>query len=253
MWFLLGDFLQTLPVEAVSCIELFVGCIFMLLLTYFWEFSGICVYIALATIVANIEVLKGVKFALSNNPIALGNVVFGTVSIAIAVATEKYGSKQAKSCVWLGFFAIMMFAVFMLFAVGYKPLKPLTGDMSYLAFNHYYIKKLFTPSIGVAIASLIAFLVSGRVEVFLLSAMKSLFRSTAKSDIVRMLIASNVAICVDLFLMNYMAWMLFVNHDIGFRSLFSTYIFSSYIFRALTSLATYPMVSIAKVCHRRNS
>lgn len=244
----LYSFLQTVPVELVSVLELLFGCVVMIAMICLWQWPGACAYIAVATIVANIEVLKGARFDLFHEVVALGNVTFGTVTIAVALVNEIYGQKQAKQCISIGFATMLTFSIFMVFAIGYKPVKPLylPYEMAYLGVNHGHIKQLFMYSLDIACASLISFFVSGRIEIFMLSGLKVIIQPGPRHDIIRMYIASFVAICADLFMMNYMAWILLPGRHISLSELFNTYIFASLVFRALAAMVTYPALFVAR-------
>jgi len=76
----------------------------------FFNKTGIYAWIALATVIANIEVVKCVDiFGL---PLTLGNVTYGSIFLASDILNEKYGREKAQKGVFLGFFALLILTVF---------------------------------------------------------------------------------------------------------------------------------------------
>ena len=58
--------------------------------------SGLIVYSAIATITANIQVVKLTQYTLVNDPVALGTVVFATTFAVDNILTEYYGKNVAQ-------------------------------------------------------------------------------------------------------------------------------------------------------------
>ena len=59
-------------------------------------------WIALATVIANIEVVKCVD--IFGMPLTLGNITYGSIFLATDILSEKYGIKSAKKGIFIGFF-----------------------------------------------------------------------------------------------------------------------------------------------------
>ena len=57
---------------------------------------GLYIYSAIAIIVANIQVLKLVKFSFFSEPIALGTVLFASTFLCTDILAEYYGAKKAR-------------------------------------------------------------------------------------------------------------------------------------------------------------
>ena len=65
----------------------------------------IFVWIGFATVCANLQVVKTVElFGLTAT---LGNIMYGTVFFATDVLNEKYGPREARKAVWLGFSTLL--------------------------------------------------------------------------------------------------------------------------------------------------
>ena len=76
---------------------------FILMVLMFRAFGkqGLIVWIAIGTIIANIQVIKTIHiFGISAT---LGNVMFASIYLATDILNDIYGRKIAKRAVWLGF------------------------------------------------------------------------------------------------------------------------------------------------------
>lgn len=116
----------------------------------FWGKTGLYCWIAMATIIANIEVVKTVSlFGLAST---LGNVVYGTTFLATDILSENHGRKDAHRAVGIGFFSMMVFTVLMQLTLLFRP------DAS--DFAAPAMATLFSLLPRLTIASLTAYLVS---------------------------------------------------------------------------------------------
>ena len=70
---------------------------------------GIFCWIAMATIIANVEVLKCVD--IFNMALTLGNVTYGSIFLATDILNEKYGVQEARKSIYIGFFALLVFTL----------------------------------------------------------------------------------------------------------------------------------------------
>lgn len=129
--------------------------------------TGIYAWIALATVIANTEVVKCVDiFGL---PLTLGNVTYGSIFLATDILNEKYGRKKAQKGVFLGFFSLMIFTVFTQIDLLYIP--------SINDFAHDAMKVLFALTPRICVGSMIAYLVSNTMDVFLYKKIRDMFPS----------------------------------------------------------------------------
>ena len=83
---------------------LIVNFIIVLAVYRFMGKTGLFVWMAIASILANIQVLKLVDFFGWN--ITLGNVLYGTSFLATDIISENYSKELAHKSVWVGFFAV---------------------------------------------------------------------------------------------------------------------------------------------------
>ena len=71
--------------------------------------TGLFVWVAISTIIANIEATKCIEmFGIS---VTLGNVVYSTVFLATDILSEIYGGQEARKAVKIGFFSMLIFTL----------------------------------------------------------------------------------------------------------------------------------------------
>ena len=116
---------------------LIVNFIIVLAVYRFMGKTGLFVWMAIASILANIQVLKLVDFFGWN--ITLGNVLYGTSFLATDIISENYSKELAHKSVWVGFFAMISMII---------------------------LKAIFTVIPRVSLASLVAYLISQNHDVW---------------------------------------------------------------------------------------
>jgi len=147
-----------MPNELLFLISLFV-CFFGVLFSYkLFGKIGLFIWIGLSTIIANIEVLVVVDmFGLT---CALGNVVYGSCFLITDILNEKHGKAEALKAVWIGFFTMLVFTVLiqltLLFTVNQAQ-----------DFSSEAMHTLFDIMPRICIVSLIAYLISNTIDVYL--------------------------------------------------------------------------------------
>lgn len=118
---------------------------------------GMWIWMAIATIVANIEVAKCVDiFGLA---VTLGNVIYGSTFLSTDILSENHSHEDAKKSVYIGFFFLL--ASTLLFQVSLRFI-PNESD-----FASESMKTLFSLVPRFAVASTVCFFISNRIDVFL--------------------------------------------------------------------------------------
>lgn len=111
---------------------------------------GLFVWIPIATITANLQVLKTIElFGLTAT---LGNIVYATTFLVTDILSENYGRKDAKRAVGIGFVSLVALVVLMNVALLFEP------DASDFAQPH--LSAIFTILPRITAASFVAYLVS---------------------------------------------------------------------------------------------
>ncbi len=85
--------------------------------------TGLFAWIAMGTILANIQVTKSINFQVGDFIIAatLGNIMYGTLFLVTDALGEKYSRQDAKKAVQIGFFSLISTIVIMQVALLFTP------------------------------------------------------------------------------------------------------------------------------------
>lgn len=130
---------------------------------------GLIMWIPVSVIVANIQVIQTVElFGLAAT---LGNVVYATSFLVTDILSENYGKKEAKKAVWIGFFSLISMTVLMNLSLYFIPLE---GD-EFAVISHEATGTIFKLMPRIALASLLAYLLSQRHDVWAFHMWKNRF------------------------------------------------------------------------------
>ena len=117
--------------------------------------TGLFVWIAVASIIANIQVNKSI--ALIGLTATLGNSIYGSIFLATDILNEKYGAKEANRSVVFGFSSSIVMLVTMSLSLLFIP-----------SVNDYAqdsLITLFNPAIRIVLGSLLAYLVAQFLDI----------------------------------------------------------------------------------------
>ncbi|GGI42206.1 queuosine precursor transporter [Mammaliicoccus stepanovicii] len=141
--------------------------ILMLLLYRFFGKTGLFVWVAIGTIIANIQVIKTVElFSVSAT---LGNVMFASIYLATDILNDIYGRKQAKKAVWLGFSSVIVMVILLQCSLMFIPAQE---DISQKALD-----TIFGIVPRIALGSIIAYIIGQHLDVYLFTLIKKTFSS----------------------------------------------------------------------------
>lgn len=121
---------------------------------------GLIMWMPIATIIANIQVVQTVE--LFGFSATLGNVVYATSFLVTDILSENYGKKEAGKAVWIGFFSLITMTLLMNLTLLYRPL----GGDEFAAETYHAFKTIFSLMPRIALASLAAYLISQRHDVW---------------------------------------------------------------------------------------
>lgn len=128
---------------------------------------GLFVWIAIATIICNIQTIKLIEiFGLETN---LGTILYGSTFLATDIINEKYGEKSAKKTICLGFIVMVFMTILMTLALVYVPSK---SD-----FSNESLTLIFTFNIRITIASICGFAISQFTDTILYNKFKTKFNA----------------------------------------------------------------------------
>ncbi|MBN1599732.1 MAG: queuosine precursor transporter [Bacteroidales bacterium] len=145
--------------------------IFVLLAYKFFGKNGLFIWIPVATIVANIQVIQTIE--LFGMVATLGNIVYASSFLVTDILSEIYGRKEANRAVWIGFFSLIIMTVLMNIALLFKPLEG--DDFSQVTYKS--LNTIFSLMPRIVVASLTAYLVSQRHDVWAYHFWKNKFPS----------------------------------------------------------------------------
>ncbi len=128
---------------------------FLIILGFrFFGKSGLYMWIPIATIVANIQVIQTIElFGFAST---LGNIVYAGSFLITDILSEVYGKKEARKAVWIGFFSVITMTILMNLSLLFTPLE---GD-SLAEKSHESLNFIFSLMPRIVFASLAAYLTS---------------------------------------------------------------------------------------------
>jgi uncharacterized integral membrane protein (TIGR00697 family) len=156
--------LELLSPEVLLALGFFTCIAFILLAFRFFGALGLVCYSVLAVTIANMQVLKLGAFSYINEPVALGTVMFTTLFTTSDLITEHYGADLAKKTIYLTFLMQIFVILSMVLVIAH----PEAGNQK--TSIQVALEALFTPSLRLLIASLIAFIISQHIDICIFSA-----------------------------------------------------------------------------------
>lgn len=111
---------------------------------------GLFLWIPIAIIIANIQVLKTIE--LFGITATLGNIVYASSFLITDILSENYGKKDARKAVYIGFGALIVMTILMNLALFFRP--------SSEDFAQESLVTLFSIMPRIAIGSLTAYMIS---------------------------------------------------------------------------------------------
>ena len=192
--------------------------------------TGIYAWVALATVIANIEVVKCVDiFGL---PLTLGNVTYGSIFLATDILNEKYGREKAQKGVFLGFFSLLVLTLFTQIDLLYIP--------SSNDFAQGAMQTIFALTPRICLGSMLAYLVSNTMDVFLYKKIRDILPSD-KFLWVRNNTATMTSQLVDTTLFTFIAFFGVFPLSIVLKLCFTTY-----VLKLIIAVCDTPFLYLAK-------
>ena len=215
----------------------------MTLFSYrFFGKSGLYCLSAIATILANIEVLLLIRaFGMEQT---LGNVLFAVTFLITDILSECEGKKEANKAVWIGMFTSLFF---LLLSQSWLLYIPAESDWAMGA-----IREIFSSTPRMLISSFTVYAVSQMFDVWLYHRWWA-FTEKKTGDRRRFLWLRNNGSTLISQLLNTLLFTLFAfygTYDVGtLLSIFA----SSYVIYIFTSLLDTPVLYLARRVHEKHS
>lgn len=207
-----------------------------ILLAYrFFGKIGLYIWIPIATIIANVQVLKTVDiFTITAT---LGNIVYASSFLVTDILSENYGKKDAAKAVKIGFFTLISMTVIMYVALKFIP--------SSEDFAHESLVTIFGIMPRIALASLTAYVVSQTHDIWMYNLIKRKFPAE-RFIWLRNNGSTMVSQFIDTILFTFIA----------FTGVFPWHVFweifwTTYLLKWVVAAADTPFIYIASYWHRK--
>ena len=244
--------LQSLSPDAVLPLMILLAFGGILVMLRAFGSAGLYVFIAIAIIAANIQVQKVIQFGFYLEPVALGTVLFSSSYLATDILNEYFGARAARRGVMVGFAASIFWLLVMLLTVGYAPLTPEQAgeNFSWALGTHDHIAALFTPYPAILGASIIAYLCSQFLDVWLFAKLRQ--ATDGKKLWLRNNISTALSGLFDNIVFSTLAFMVFAHDPVPCDVLIWVFILGTYGLRLVIALLDTPFMYLAKHCLPRD-
>lgn len=246
------SYLNGLAPEWVWLLQLvFCGASILILFRFFGK-VGLYVYIAIALIGANIQVIKLTQFGFFPEPIALGTILFITTYLCTDILSEHYGYDAAKRGVWIGFFVQIVFLGIIFITLGFQPLTPEQAGIAnqWAVGKHEDIQSIFMHQFSLYIAGYTAYLISQHLDVWLYNFLK--WATHEKYLWVRNNASTMISSFIDNAIFSILAWKILSPHPMSWHTVIFSYILGVYIIRFFVALFDTPFIYLARYAKPKN-
>jgi len=132
----------------------------LILLSYrFFGKMGLFIWVPIAGIVANIQVIQTIE--LFGFTATLGNIVYASSFLVTDILSENYGKKEANKAIWIGFFSLITMTILMNLALLFEP-----TPEEFSLTTYESIKTIFSFMPRIVLASLVAYIVSQKHDIW---------------------------------------------------------------------------------------
>tara|TARA_B100001123_G_C15187813_1_gene978040 strand:- start:511 stop:1290 length:780 start_codon:yes stop_codon:yes gene_type:complete len=206
----------------------------ILIFLKFFGAAGLYIFSVIAIIVANIQLLKLVKFSFFLDPIPLGTVLFASTFLCTDILTEHYGPIKARKNVLIGFSGFLLMTLLMLFTLGFSPVDIKIQNT---------LSSIFLPLPIFFAASMIAYLSSQFFDIWFFSTISNL---TNKRFLwLRNNVSTIFSSLLDNIVFSIFAWFIFNPNPKDFYTIL-IYIFGTYILRIMIAIIDTPFLYLSK-------
>ena len=209
----------------------------LFLLCYrFFGRQGLFAWIGLATVLANIQVVKTIElpglWLMSGIVMTLGNTIYASISMTVDLLNEKYGAADARRAVWIGFFSLCATTIIMQLVLAFEPHE---SD-----FAQESLATIFGLMPRIAAGSLCAYFISQFLDVRLFGYLRRKFANPNQFWI-RVNVSTGVSQFIDSVVFCTIAFAGVFAFDVWVQILLTTY-----IFKFVISVAATPVLYMAR-------
>ncbi|AKS67126.1 membrane protein [Staphylococcus schleiferi] len=221
--------------EWLGLVAFLVTFILMVLMFRLFGKAGLYAWVAIGTIIANIQVLKTVDIFMISA--TLGNIMFASIYLATDVLNDIYGRKVAKRAVWLGFSSTLVMIIVMQISLAFQPSD---ADMAQNA-----LKSIFDVVPRIAFASIIAYIIGQHIDVFVFNVIKRIFKSD-RTFFIRAYGSTTLSSIFDTALFVFIAFYGSLPNPVIFEIFITTY-----LLKLLSTILNVPFGYWAKSLYRK--
>ncbi len=185
------------------------------------------VWIAIAAILANVQVLKTVE--LFGKVSTLGNIIYGTSFLATDILNEKYGKRDAVIGVYLGLFTLIATAILMTISLKFIP-----HESDFIQESLVNIFKIIP---RITVASIVAYFLSQLHDTW----SYDLLKRNGSKLFIRNNVSTLISQAIDTLVFCFIAfWGVFELH------IFIDIMLTTYVLKLLVAVLDTPFLYIAK-------
>ncbi len=203
--------------------------------------AGIWGFCSIATIVANIQVLKVIELDGFMHPVPMGVFIFSTTFLASNLLNEYFGAAAARKGILISFATMLMFTFLMNIAIYTQPIT----DPNALSI-HEAMQVLFMPLPGIFLASIIAYLSSQFLNTYLFQWVRK--KTNSRFLWCRSLFATSLSITWDTTIFSLLAWRLFAAEPLPWEVVLWTYMLGSILLQLFLQSLNTPLMYMAQRC-----
>ena len=244
-FFNLSVSLNNTPVLTIWLFQI-LFCYFSILFALkFFGKIGIYVYVSIAIIIANIQVLKVIEFPFFPEPMALGTILFISIFLCTDILNEYFDKKSATKCIYLGISAYLFSTILMFLTISLKPIDPSIHEAWAWSFDmHRAIETIFLPQFPIIVSSICAFFLSQKIDIYIFSYLKDKIGS--KKLWLRNNFSTIISQFVDNLIFSVLAFNLLSSNPVPIMDLIISYGIGIYIIRIALSLFDTLFIYLAK-------
>ncbi|AFG37543.1 queuosine precursor transporter [Spirochaeta africana] len=194
---------------------------------------GILLWIPIAVILANIQVIKAVELFGFNA--TLGNILYGTTFLVTDILSENHGKRSARLAVYIGFIALIAATVLMNLALLFVPAAE--------DFSQESLQTIFSLLPRITLASLLAYSMSQLHDVWAFHLWRKRF--PAKRALwIRNLASTGISQALDSLVFTTVAF-----YGVFSISVFWDIVLTTYFLKLIVAFLDTPMVYMAQRWH----
>ncbi len=244
--------LNAWPPEAVWVVMLLAAFAMVLVFLRLFGAVGMQVFVVVAVLAANVQVLKTVSFSVFPDPIALGTVLFACTYLCTDILAEYYGRREAQKAVVIGFVGYLAFLVFVLIGLGFQPLTAdqLTPEQlpdyewSFAMQDH--IAAVFVPGPAFFVAGMAAYFISQFNDIWLFRLIRRM--TDGRHLWLRNNVSTAISALIDSAIFSVLAWVVLNPEPLAWPVVIVTYILGSWVLRLVVAALDTPVIYLARHC-----